>query len=184
MTLPRQPIRSWYREPWPWLIMAPPAAAVVVGLVMLTLAITSYDGLVSDDYYKQGLGINQILRRDERAGALNYRAHAIWSDDGRRVQVRFVGADNASASASNEAGLPDELRLRLVHPTRAGRDQMITLHLRAPGQYEAELTPPEAGRWQLTIEDLPRTWRVTGDWAVPGANEVVLAPRRLDPIGG
>lgn len=184
MTLARTPPRSWYREPWPWLIMLPPAAAVVVGLVMLTLAITSNDGLVSDDYYKQGLGINQILRRDERAVALNYQARAIWSEDGRRVQVRFVGADSSSVPSSSEVALPDELRLRLVHPTRAGRDQIIVLRARAPGHYEAELTPPEAGRWQLTIEDLPRTWRVTGDWSVPGANEVVLAPRRVDHAGG
>ena len=47
--------------------MIAPAVAVVCGAVMLWLAITSYDGLVSDDYYKEGLAINQVLRRDKRA---------------------------------------------------------------------------------------------------------------------
>ena len=40
--------------------MIAPAAAVVGGAVMLWLALTTYDGLVSDDYYKEGLAINQV----------------------------------------------------------------------------------------------------------------------------
>ncbi|RPI42555.1 MAG: hypothetical protein EHM59_17550, partial [Betaproteobacteria bacterium] len=53
------PIKPWYREPWPWLLMAAPAAAVLAGAVTLALAIQSYDGLVAEDYYKQGLAVNQ-----------------------------------------------------------------------------------------------------------------------------
>ena len=81
--------RPWYREPWQWIIMAPPAAAVVAGMVMLWLAITSYDGLVTDDYYKQGLAINKTLRRDDRASELSYRARVQLSEDSSRVRVNF-----------------------------------------------------------------------------------------------
>lgn len=48
----------WYREPWPWLIMAGPAAVIVAGVYTTILAFSSTDGLAADDYYKQGLMIN------------------------------------------------------------------------------------------------------------------------------
>ena len=63
---------------------------------MLWLAITSYDGLVTDDYYKQGLAINKTLRRDDRASELRYRARVQLSEDSSRVRVFFDGAQNAS----------------------------------------------------------------------------------------
>ena len=54
--------KSWYREPWPWLLMMGPAIVIVAGFYTLWLAIQSNDGLVADDYYKRGLAINQTLR--------------------------------------------------------------------------------------------------------------------------
>jgi uncharacterized protein len=161
--------RPWYREPWPWIIMAPPAAAVVAGMVMLWLAITSYDGLVIDDYYRQGLAINKTLRRDDRASELSYRARLQLSEDSSRVRVFFAGAQNAS--------LPSTLQLRLAHATRAGLDQTAVLHAYAPGQYEADLAPPEAGRWRATIEDMSGTWRLAKIWDLPQDRAIVLEPR-------
>lgn len=162
----RTPPGRWYREPWPWIIMIAPAAAVLAGGMMLWLAITSYDGLVSDDYYKQGLAINQVLRRDERASELGYQAHASLSEDGSRVRVLFLGAQSLS--------LPPTLQLRLVHPTRAGRDQTAVLHASLPGRYEAKLIPPETGRWRVSIEDASGTWRLAGAWRLPHDRAIAL----------
>ena len=92
--------------------MIAPAVAVVSGALMLWLAITSYDGLVSDDYYKQGLAINQVLRRDKRASELGYQAHASLSDDGTLIRVRVVGAE-AWHTARNTA-----VAFRPSHPRR------------------------------------------------------------------
>ncbi len=172
MTSIRPPSRPWYREPWPWIVMAPPAAAVVAGMVMLWLAITSYDGLVTDDYYKQGLAINKTLRRDDRASELSYRARVQLSEDSSRVRVFFDGAQNAS--------LPTVLQLRLAHPTRAGRDQVAVLHAYAPGQYAAELVPPEAGRWRATIEDMDGTWRLAQTWHLPQDRAIEFEPSSPD----
>jgi uncharacterized protein len=43
------PTRPWYREPWPWLLMLPPAVSVAGGLVMLYLALSSPPELVPTD---------------------------------------------------------------------------------------------------------------------------------------
>ena len=61
------PAAPWYRHLWPWLIIAPPAASVVAGLAMLWIAIASDDGLVTPDYYKQGIEINERLTRQQAA---------------------------------------------------------------------------------------------------------------------
>ena len=57
--------RPWYREPWPWILMSVPATAVVAGIITLWLAVSSADGLVAEDYYKQGLAINRVIEREE-----------------------------------------------------------------------------------------------------------------------
>ncbi|MBV5267272.1 MAG: FixH family protein, partial [Burkholderiaceae bacterium] len=57
----------WYREPWPWILMSGPFIVVVAGFITAYLAVISNDGLVSDDYYKQGLTVNQRTERDQRA---------------------------------------------------------------------------------------------------------------------
>lgn len=53
--------QPWYRQFWPWFIIALPCAAVVGSIA--TAIIASKDGvnLVAEDYYKQGKEINQDL---------------------------------------------------------------------------------------------------------------------------
>ena len=37
---------EWYQQPMVWLVIAIPLSAVIVGSIMLTLAVTTFDGLV------------------------------------------------------------------------------------------------------------------------------------------
>src|SRR5271167_4580860 len=55
--------RRWYREPWPWLLAAGPLVVVVASLTSAWIAVRSDDGIVAQDYYKQGLLINERLKR-------------------------------------------------------------------------------------------------------------------------
>ncbi|MEM7209241.1 MAG: FixH family protein [Pseudomonadota bacterium] len=52
----------WYKQFWPWAIIAIPATTVVACIIMITLAIKTDDGLVSGDYYREGLTINERLK--------------------------------------------------------------------------------------------------------------------------
>ena len=45
MTLPKDD-RPWYKERWPWILMAGPAAVIVAGIVTVWLAVVSNDGAV------------------------------------------------------------------------------------------------------------------------------------------
>lgn len=42
-------IKPWYREPWPWVAIGIPAAAVIMGLTTLYLALANPDYLVVED---------------------------------------------------------------------------------------------------------------------------------------
>jgi hypothetical protein len=162
----RLPVRPWYREPWPWLLMAGPCAVVVAGFYTLWLAVKSDDGLVADDYYKRGLAINQTLSRTTRAGQLALGARVEFDAAAARVRVTLSGAGI----------LPEALRLTLVHPTRAVADQAIELRAQTPGEYAGALIAATAGRRVVVLEDSARTWQLAGE-AVVDARVVVLAPR-------
>lgn len=163
----------WYREPWPWILMAGPFTVVVAGFVTLWLAIRSDDGLVEDDYYKQGLAIHQQIGRDDEALRMGLAARA--AVDGARDQVE-VGLDAAPG-----VELPGELRLRVAHPTRAGHDRVVLLRAIGAGTYRGKLELPAAGRWLLTLDDAGRAWRLSGEWQVPEGEPVFASPNRREP---
>jgi len=166
MSMKSVEVKRWYREPWPWMLMAGPAVVVIAAMVTLWLALASDDGLVADDYYKRGLAVNQILARDAVAGARRYRAQVTFAPAFDRVRVTLAGDE-----------LPPALMLRVAHPTRAGMDRVVPLAAASPGIYEALLTPPPAGRWQLTVEDAGHTWRLNAAWHVPGETVLQLGKR-------
>ena len=41
--------RPWYREPWPWVAIAIPGAAVIMGIITFYLAVSNPDYLVVDE---------------------------------------------------------------------------------------------------------------------------------------
>lgn len=144
---------AWYREPAPWLLMLGPAVVIVAGFFTLWLAMRSDDGLVADDYYKRGLAINQTLSRAQRAGELGLGARLQWDADAGRITV----------TVSGNASLTPVLRLRLVHPTQAVADQVMDVRAIAPGIYEAALPGGVQGRRVVMLEDMERTWRLSGE---------------------
>ena len=145
--------RPWYREPWPWILMAGPAATIVAGAVTLWLAVSSADGLVADDYYKRGLAINRDLQRDQRAAQRGIEARV-------RLEPALIRVELLGAS-------PDALFVQLAHATRAGFDQRLRLARVAQGVYEAELRPLPPGHWRLILEDPRGEWRLTPTLTLP-----------------
>ncbi|OFZ99989.1 MAG: hypothetical protein A2Z64_12560 [Betaproteobacteria bacterium RIFCSPLOWO2_02_67_12] len=137
---------AWYREPWPWILMAGPAAVIVAGAVTIWLAVESSDGLVADDYYKRGLAINQDLKLQRRARERRIDASVRLAPGVLRVSL--------------SGAAPEALFAQLVHATRPGHDQKLRLAPVAAGVYEAELLPLPPGRWRLVLEDPRREWKI------------------------
>jgi len=151
-------INPWYREPWPWILMAAPAAAVIAGAITLALAIGSFDGLVAEDYYKQGLAVNQQLARAEKARDLGVRGEiAIDTHEGGPVRLELLG----------NLGDRSDVTLILSHPTRAGLDQRVQLASAGNGAYAGRIDSLAAGRWHVIVESTAGGWRIRGELQVP-----------------
>jgi len=138
--------RPWYREPWPWLLMAGPAAVLVAGAATTWIAFASADGLVAEDYYKQGLGINRRLAREETAQRLGIAA--------------AIRLESSSIRLELQGAAPEALFVHLAHATRAGHDVRLRLTPAPDGAYRAHLPALPAGRWHAVIEDARGTWRI------------------------
>ncbi len=155
----------WYREPWPWLLMLGPAVVVVAAFVTLWLAVRSSDGLVADDYYKQGLAINQTLARGDRAKAMELSARL--RIDGTNVVVILRAREGVN--------LADRIRLSFAHPTRGGLDRVVNLDGSAVG-YRGTMPDLSNGRWQVLLEDPDGMWRLSGAARLPDIREIELGP--------
>lgn len=149
---PIDTVPAW-KHPWFLFVFGLPAIVVVACFVTLYLAIKSDDGVVADDYYKQGLAINQDLRRDDKA-----REH------GLTAQLDFVGdsvelhlVSNPAASAAL-AGQP--IKLVLQNMGVPAQDQVLTLVPTAQtGVWRSQLTrAPSKGLWQIRLEQAD--WRL------------------------
>jgi hypothetical protein len=154
----------WYRQTWPWLLMLGPFVVVVAAFVTLWLAIRSNDGLVADDYYKQGLAINQTLARTERARDLQLGARVVMTSHDVTLTL----------GAREGVTLPSTLRLTFSHPTRSGMDRIVELQRASAGRYQGALPVMSAGHWLVLLEDTSRTWRLSGSGRLPDQREVDL----------
>jgi hypothetical protein len=173
-------ITPWYRQPWPWFLIALPATAVVGGIITAVLAVRTYDGPVTADYYRQGLAINEEVARADRARELSLQARVELAGlaDGSRVRVELDAA----------RALPPEaaLRLRLVHPGRPREDRTAVLarvdvdahnrravYVGALQSTAGELAGPVS--WQVILES-PQ-WRIDDSFTAGQGGQFNLRAR-------
>lgn len=167
-TIMQEQRKSWKQEPLVWLLIAIPMAAVIMGVVMLTLAIQSYSGLVVDDYYKKGKQINRVIARDRLAYELGLAAAVGFSDDGL-VEVRF---------APELGFVPgDKIELSLVHATKPGLDQSVVLTRKGGLLLTGDLSLRGEGRWNLYLQT--PDWRLTGSLQYPLHQAADLLPNYI-----
>ncbi|BES71074.1 FixH family protein [Marinobacter nanhaiticus D15-8W] len=156
----------WYKQFWPWFVLAIPAITIVWCIFMITVAVSSQGAMVNDDYYKEGLAINMELARDRLA-----------ADRGLAGAVQFE--DNQIRMELDEAGKPvnfDFLILDMAHPTLEQQDRRLQLQRVGDGIYEASLPRPLEGRWYLELRGPTNDWRLKGEAALPASMPLKLAP--------
>lgn len=158
------PKLPWWRHPWPWFLMALPMSAVLGSIVTIWLANSGADDLVSDDYYKDGLAIRQIVERDAKASQLGLVAKLTVQNG--HLSIRLDG---------RLADQPVGLNLHLIHPTQAQQDIFLNLMATSDGRYTAPLPAMTAAKRQIRVEPEDRSWRLTGEWHSPFNGELILA---------
>ena len=149
------------------MVLAVPAAAVVVGVVMLVLANVTWDGLVADDYYRRGMEINRSLARDAEAARLGLRASVAFPAPGV-VVVRIAGHDGAQAASAG-----DRLHLHFARAARAGNDVRVPVIRDSDGTWRGILPAMAPGKWYVELGD--DRWRLAAPTRLPASSgEFVL----------
>ncbi|MBV2235215.1 MAG: FixH family protein [Sterolibacterium sp.] len=165
----------WYKHRWPWLLMAGPIAVVIASFITLWLAIRTDDGLVTENYYRQGLAINRTLKLSEHARSLGLEAGLTMQVDQITLRLAATRTPAATESIDDTSVFvpPPAVRLTISHPTRAGLDQIQTLH-RQGDHYSGRFRLPASGHWTVKLEDDAQSWLMMGNILLPADDEQVI----------
>jgi len=157
--------KPWHKHPLVWMMIAIPFSAVIMGVVMIWLAVDTDDGLVADDYYKQGLEINRVIKRDKKAAELGLSAVIEFDNSARIIKVQF------------DKGLlesyPKSLPLHLQHATRENSDITVLLDHGINNQYIGHVKQSiSKGVWYFEISD--EDWKLNARSHVRSQNTIEL----------
>ena len=98
--------------------------------------------LVSADYYRQSLAVDQKTEAVARADALGDRLAIGVSADGRAVAIAFPQEQGGAASGT----------ATFYRPSNASSDRVIAVAVDARGRQTIDVTGLARGRWILKID--------------------------------
>lgn len=161
-------VPPWYRQFWPWFLIALLLSSVTFSLTYLAVSIRYFDGSVSEDYYKDGLAINMQLEKQQHARQLGLAAELRIDATTGDVQIKLEGEQR-----------PETLHLRLLFPTAGDRDIEVRLGHARDGHYRGTLDHRLRYRWYLQLQPVAGNdadWRLTGEADFPTATPISLTP--------
>ncbi|HPE80436.1 MAG TPA: FixH family protein [Gammaproteobacteria bacterium] len=165
MRPPREDTLPWYKQFWPWFLISLPLAVVIASIVTINIAIRTDDGLVSDDYYKEGLAVHKDADSTAKAKALGIAGTLNLAVD--TGAITFTLDDNSAAADPT-------LSMKVVHPTRPDQDQTVLLTRLTAARYAGRMQPLGPANWKLEIHPEDKSWRIEGRLLMPGSGETRL----------
>lgn len=152
------------KNTWLFFVVSIPLTSVILSSIMVYFAISGRDSLVSDNYYKDGLDINQTIGQDKLAQKLAVSAKVTINQDGDA----FIKLDSLASA-------PEPfLTLKLVHPTLGDLDSATKLFPTENG-YIAEVPANLSGLWYIDLYAHDESWRVRKQTSLPTTG-FVLTP--------
>ena len=163
------PALPWYKQPWPWILIAIPFTSICVGSYYMYQAIHGADPMVQEQYYAAGQSINKVIEAGRTAQKM-----------GLSAQLNFASQHVTLTLANPQhQPLPPVLSLQLSHPTVVNLDQTVTLVASAEGQYTGVLKPSNASRWDVTLAAPDQKWSLSGSWNSSEGSQIPLTPTDL-----
>lgn len=156
-TANNEALKPWFKQPWLWFLLSIPIASVILSSIMVTVAVLGRDSLVSDNYYKDGMAINQTIEQDQQAFTLGLAPALTIQNNEVMLEL----------NASSPVPPQPFLTLKLLHPTVSAKDVIIKLLPSGNGLFLGELPSELEGRRYLDLYAFDNSWRIR--------EEVVLA---------
>ena len=170
----REDTKPWYRQFWPWFIIALPASAVVAGLTTVWISMQTTDSLV--------------LAADEgvKAAADRQVAAARLASELGLAAIVDIDSDTGVVTAVMRSGdlaeQPATLAFELSHPAFADRDLQITLN---KAMADTDGNPRWVGHFVSVPTDRyyavlkSDDWRLSAEWR--GEATLTLRPGSDEP---
>jgi hypothetical protein len=143
----------WYKSRWGILVFGFPIASVIMGCITLYIAFTYPDSIVQDNYYKDGLSINQQIDDLEWASELKLRVQLNLSD----------GLINATINPAL-AEETQQVKIAFHHNLNEDLDTHIVLNRQSETEFVATMNPLKVANWYVDISPISgeKIWRVKG----------------------
>lgn len=154
----------WYRQFWPWFLLALPLAVVIAGFITLYIAMRHADSPVRDDYVKEGLILRRADGQDQAAARLGLSARLSIGAEGQAA-LTLTGALTHA---------PPVLELQFIHPLDSANDFTVALTRRDTG-YGGVLPQSLAGHWIVELHAPAAPWRLRGELVAGVATPKIIA---------
>ena len=126
----------------PWYFVMFFVVVAAVNAVMVTLAVRTHTGIVTEHPYEKGLAYNAVVDAEAKQEALGWKGHI----DYQKGAVRFTLRD-----AANHPVHIDTAIVRISRPTQAGMDFSVVLTGGA-----TPIAFPQKGLWELRVDAIAR----------------------------
>lgn len=136
-----QASQKWYQQFWPWFLIALPSAVVIASIITIVIAVRHSDSLVVDNYYKEGLAINQENALDR--GAVDRRLSARMTLRGGEIEVQMGPSSQLNT---------EYLQILWQHPTNQAQDFSTVLTRVSSRRYQGYSEFHISGRWYLQLQ--------------------------------
>lgn len=156
----------WYRQFWPWFLIALPGSAVIASFALLTVALRNADSLVRSDWSHHGYNINADIERQRAAARLGIEASMVLDGNGRGLTAIVSGPPLAA----------DSLELQLQHPTHAERDVHVQLAAAGDNRFVATTAVRVDGTWDATLTSPEADWKIQRRLWLTSMKPASLAP--------
>lgn len=148
-------VLPWHKQFWFWFIFGLPATVVVASLITVYIAFKNADSLVKDNYYTEGLAINQELGLQKMANDLGIKV---------KLNIDLVSGEVTAMISSDEFivnGGEQNLNIEFIHPTNMKRDFSLPLASVSEQKFYAQLENKIQGKWYLQIDGVkPEPWQL------------------------
>lgn len=145
--------KPWYKQFWPWFLIALPTAAVIASLSTVIFAFKHADVVVQDNYYKEGLAINTQVNDLNMAKSLGLTA-SLLLDEGT---LNFTLAHQADTFTA-----PETITISFTHPLDDKQDTQVVAQSAGNQTYRASMPKLQKSVWHIDIEGSngQATWRL------------------------
>lgn len=131
---------------------------------MLVVSVNLDTAMVTDDYSKEGRGINMAIARDQKASEMEISG---------TLQLANRKATLTLATKDGPADFP-YLVLHLYHPTLEGKDSVIQFNRLADGEYSGRILEDLEGRRYYDVQGPDNDWRVKGELWLPAEHPITI----------